>query len=199
VEQTSPADKPLRADARRNRARILATAEEVFAAEGTNAATETIARRAGVGIGTLFRHFPTKEALLAAVVIARIEGLATTAEGYGDAPDPAAAFAAFFAQMVEAIVTKNAFTAPLLGESRAAAIADPALVGRLRGAIALLLARAQAVGAVRADVAIDEVMALIIGAAHAVEHSDPARREHLLAIILDGLRPCSPNTSSPER
>lgn len=184
------ADKPLRADARRNRARILDAAEAIFAVEGAAASTETIAKRAGVGVGTLFRHFPTKDALLSAIVLARVRRLAATAEARLAADDPAAAFAAFFVHMAEEIATKRAFTDHLAEDSREAAIADPDLVRQLRQAIALLLARAQATGAVRGDVQFPEVMALIAGAAHAIAHIGPDhdRRDRILAIVLDGLR-----------
>ncbi len=182
-------DKPMRADARRNRARLLDVAEEVFAAEGLAASTETIARRAGVGTGTLFRHFPTKDALLSAIVLARVQRLAAAADDHLANDDPAA-FTAFFAHMAEEIATKKAFTDLLAEDSREAAIADPDLVRHLRQTIGLLLARAQDAGAVRDDVQLPEIMALIVGAAHAVEHAGPDhdRRERILAIILDGLR-----------
>ncbi|MCP9976669.1 TetR/AcrR family transcriptional regulator [Actinomadura madurae] len=75
-----PSGRPLRADAQRNRAKVLAAAEEVFAVQGTSASTEEVARKAGVGIGTVFRHFPTKESLLEAVLVALLERLAAEAE-----------------------------------------------------------------------------------------------------------------------
>ena len=102
-------DRPLRADARRNRARLLDVAEAVFAAKGTSASTEEIAREAGVGIGTVFRHFPTKEALLEAVFVGRLQRLADEAEAHLDADDPGAAFFAFFGSAVEQSATKTAF------------------------------------------------------------------------------------------
>ena len=70
----SVAVKPLRADAQRNRARLLEVAQTVFAEQGTSASIDEIARRAGVGVGTLYRHFPTKDALFEAIVVARVEG-----------------------------------------------------------------------------------------------------------------------------
>jgi AcrR family transcriptional regulator len=88
AEPSGPsAAKPLRADARRNQARVLETAEAVFAAKGTAASTEEIARQAGVGIGTVFRHFPTKEALLEAVFVGRLRRLADEVDALAAAKD----------------------------------------------------------------------------------------------------------------
>ena len=88
---STPADRPLRADARRNRARVLDVAREVFAAEGLTVPIDEIARRAGLGIGTVYRHFPTKEALFEAIVLDRIERLTALAESAPGA-DPGEAF-----------------------------------------------------------------------------------------------------------
>src|ERR1700680_1105959 len=100
------AARPLRADAQRNRARLLDVAEVVFASKGIAASTEEIAREAGVGIGTVFRHFPTKEALLEAVFVRRLEQLAAHADALADAYDPGAAFFTFFSHVVELAVTQ---------------------------------------------------------------------------------------------
>jgi AcrR family transcriptional regulator len=101
-------EKALRADARRNRGRVLAAAEEVFAAEGVGAPTEAVARRAGVGIGTVFRHFPTKEALLEAVLVERLRGLAEHARAAAADPDAGGALFGFLEHVVTQSAAKNA-------------------------------------------------------------------------------------------
>ena len=186
---SADAARPLRADARRNRARVLDAAEEVFAAHGTGASTEEIARRAGVGIGTVFRHFPTKEALLEAVFVGRLHRLAEHAAGLADAADPGAAFFDFFQRVVDHAATKNAI-ADALAEAGVAIPSESSTVGlELQRALAVLLERAQATGAVRADVGVAELKALLVGASRAVELTpEPGVRSRTLRVMLDGLR-----------
>ena len=186
----STGDESLRSDARRNRARVLDAAEAVFAARGTSASTGEIARAAGVGIGTVFRHFPTKEALLEAIVIARMQRLAADANALAGAADPGAAFFSFFQRMVEHAATKKVLTEALAVagidvKSVVAPFADD-----LRRAFGVLLTRAQEAGAVRPDVRIEEVIALLMGASRAAEQggSDPAVQARSVEIIFDGLR-----------
>jgi AcrR family transcriptional regulator len=185
------AKRPQRADALRNRERILAAAEEVFAARGTSVPTEEVARAAGVGNGTLFRHFPTKADLLEAVFVGRLRRLAGEAEQLSRADDPGAALFAFFTRIVEQSRTKNAFADALVevGVDVGTATAD---VGReLRGAFDLLLRRAQQAGAVRPDLGAQDLIGLVIGASRAVDHlaTDPQAQRHVITVILDGLRP----------
>lgn len=183
--------RPQRADARRNRERILGAAEAVLAAHGVGASTEEIARLAGVGAGTLFRHFPTKEALIAAVVAVRVRRLADEADALLAASDPGAAFFVFFARAVEQAATKRV-VADALGSAPVDVDAvEPGLSTRLRGGIAALLARAQGAGAVRDDARLPAVLALLAGAIAAAERAgdDDTVRARVLAIILDGLRP----------
>src|ERR1700674_2193042 len=99
----------MRADARRNRARVLDAAEAIFADRGTSASTEEIAVRAGVGIGTLFRHFPTKEALLEAILMERVARLGEVARSLATAADPGAALFGLFGRMVEQAVRKKSY------------------------------------------------------------------------------------------
>jgi AcrR family transcriptional regulator len=179
-----------RADARRNRARVLEAAEQVFAARGTSASTGEIARAAGVGIGTVFRHFPTKEALLEAILIARMQRLADEADALATAADPGAAFFTFFQRMVEQSATKKAFSDALaLAGVDVQSLVAP--VARTLGRnIGVLLSRAQEAGVVRPDVRVGEVIALFKGVAHSAEHAgkDSALQARTLAIVFDGLR-----------
>lgn len=181
----------MRADARRNRDRLLQAADHVFSAQGPTAATEDIARAAGVGIGTLFRHFPTKEALLAAVFTARLRQLADQADQLGSADDPAAAFATFFRHVIAEARTRLTLVDALAGAgidlSAGAGIGEAKR--DLNAALQQLLRRAQQAGRVRPDVGFEEVLALIVGTARAVQAGDcdPASESRIVGVVLDGL------------
>ncbi|MFG2003277.1 TetR/AcrR family transcriptional regulator [Spirillospora sp. NPDC048911] len=173
----------MRADAARNRTKILEMAEAVFAELGTSASTEEIARRAGVGIGTVFRHFPTKESLFEAVLAELIRGLAQEADAMLASDDPGAAFFTFFTGVVKRSPAKNAVL-QALADAGIATTTDPATSTRLRTALGTLLDRAQQAGAVRQDIGVPEVMALLIAASRAVEDAPKS-----LEVITTGLRP----------
>ena len=183
--------KPLRADARRNRARLLEVAEAVFAAKGTGASTEEVAREAGVGIGTVFRHFPTKEALLEAVFYVRLRRLADDAEAGAAADDPAEAFFGFFTGFVDQVATHKALIDALVEAGVDVQDGSSGIKRDFHRALDTLLRRAQAAGAVRADVGVPEVIALLVGASRAADHvgADPTLRARTVALVLDGLRP----------
>jgi AcrR family transcriptional regulator len=182
-----------RVDARANRGRIMDAAEEVFGQGGESASTEEVARLAGVGIGTVFRHFPTKAALLEAVLVRRFERLTEQADALlGDA-DPGGAFLGFFGHLVADATAKIAITEALLeaggdqsdggGASRAS--------DALRRAVGALLERAQQAGAVRGDVELPEVYALLVASSRAAARArlDEEARARLLAVVFDGLAP----------
>jgi AcrR family transcriptional regulator len=178
--------KPLRADARRNRERILAAAEEVFARHGTAASTEDVAALAGVAIGTVFRHFPTKQDLLAAIVKDLLASLTAEVEELA-AGDPATALFDFFTRVVEQAAAKRAVVELLAQHGRQVGVADP--VRTLRDAIGVLLERARAVGAVRADIGLDEVMALLTSTAQGALQGgwNAELRQRTLEVIFAGL------------
>ncbi|MGW3773397.1 TetR/AcrR family transcriptional regulator [Actinomadura verrucosospora] len=185
---TSPAPgRPLRADALRNRAKVLAAAEEVFAVQGTSASTEEVARKAGVGIGTVFRHFPTKESLLEAVLVALLERLAAEARDLRASADPGAAFFGFFTRVVSQAAAKQAVTEALAEAGVDAREATGRAGPDLKAALGVLLGRAQETGAVRADVGPGEVMALLAGMSYAAGRA--GAREDVLRIVFEGLRP----------
>jgi AcrR family transcriptional regulator len=185
--------KPLRADARRNRARVLEAAENVFASRGTAAPTEEVARAAGVGIGTVFRHFPTKEALLEAVLYARLRRFVDEAETVvaAKSADPGEAFFAFLTSWIEMSSAKNAYFEALTAAGVSVPKAESDVGTRLVEALGVLLSRAQGAGAVREDLVVGELITVIIGAARAAEYAGPdARlRDRAVAILFDGLRP----------
>lgn len=178
-----------RADARRNRARILAAAEKVFAEQGPSASTEEVARRAGVAIGTVFRHFPTKNDLLRAIMkdlLQRLTGEVTSLAADGD---PATALFTFFTRMVEQAAAKKTVIELLAENGIEAGVAGP--VQALRHGIKELLTRAQQAGAVRDDVQIAEVMALLTSICQGALHAgwDDDLQHRALTVIFNGLRP----------
>jgi len=180
----------VRADAQVNRARILDVAEEVFGAGGESASTEEVARRARVGIGTVFRHFPTKAALLEAVLVRRYSRLRERAEALLVADDPGRAFYDLFGELVADAGTKIAIGDALLDAGGDREPVAEAAQG-LRRAVGALLDRAQRAGAVRDDVELPEVYALLVGTSRAAAHPtvDSEVRARLLTIVYDGLAP----------
>jgi AcrR family transcriptional regulator len=181
----------MRADARRNRELVLAAAEAVFAEMGLKAQVEEVARRAGVGVGTVCRHFPTKQALIEAVLEAMYESLLTDAEHALQQQDAGLAFESFFFALADFQTRHRA-----LAESMATAIDLPASAqptrDALRAAIGELVTRAQSAGAIRSDIGAADVSLLFSGVAHTTAIAgelQPVLRQRYLTIILDGLRP----------
>jgi AcrR family transcriptional regulator len=177
-----------RADARANRVRILDGAEEVFGTGGESASTEEVARLAGVGIGTVFRHFPTKAALLEAVLTRRFDRLREQAEALLNAADPGQAFFDFFRYLVADAPAKIGISEALLdvgGDGGEAARASH----ELRRAFGALLQRAQQAGAIRDDVELPEVYALLVGVSRAAAREHPGEQvtARMLTIVFDGL------------
>jgi AcrR family transcriptional regulator len=187
----TPLVKKSRADARRNRARLLAVAEDVFAARGPSASTEDIAAAAGVGIGTLFRHFPTKEALLEAVFVQRLRRLADEASQLARQPDDGQAFFTFFRDVL-AEARGGTAMADALSDAGVDLTHTAADVKRdLTLGLERLLSSAQTAGTVRADIGIAELLALLVGASRALQQlaGDADLEARTLAVFLDGLRP----------
>ncbi|GAB3903205.1 TetR/AcrR family transcriptional regulator [Kibdelosporangium lantanae] len=175
----------MRADAQRNRARILAAAEEVFAEQGSAASTEEVARRAGVAIGTVFRHFPTKYDLLAAImkeVAARLAGHVETLVAQGD---PEGLYV-FFGHLVEQSAAHRTIVDLLEVDLQ---VGPP--LQQMRTAIGDLLAVAQEAGTVRTGVQLDEVMALLTAMSHSALRAgwSDDLRDRTLGIVFAGLRP----------
>jgi AcrR family transcriptional regulator len=186
---TSPR-RPLRADAERNRQRVLEVAQAVFATEGLAVPIDEIARRAGLGVGTLYRHFATKEALFEAIVIGRMQALCDEARARVRDKDPGEAFFAVLGRIIEEGVLKKYFIEALGRAGFDVARRLGEIKKDLHATLDVLLKRAQRAKAVRRDVDIRELMALMMGAFAALErHGADARgRERLLAIVCDGLR-----------
>lgn len=176
--------RPLRADAARNRAKVLAAAESAFAADGLGVPLDEIARRAGVGPGTVYRHFPTKEALFEAVVAHRLERLTEQARALADAEDPGQAFLDLFGLLVRHAVGNRALADALAfpeGMLQAVWERKQALAKELNA----LLERAQRAGSIRPDVGGPDVQALVVGC---LAMSRQPGEGAWLDIVRDGLR-----------
>jgi AcrR family transcriptional regulator len=173
-----------RADAIRNRERVLIAAGEAFAADGPSVSLDDIARRAGVGPGTVHRHFPSKKDLFAAVIAERLQNLTDEARELADADDAGSAFFTFFQRLAGQARENLALTAAvtLPGEL----VRDSA--APFEQALAVLLARAQQEGHVRADVTVASLHALMAGALLMEQRLEPASRGLGLRVIADGLR-----------
>jgi AcrR family transcriptional regulator len=180
--------RPQRADAQRNRARILEAAETVFGLEGIEVPVDLIAEKAGVGVGTLYRHFPTKEKLCEAVLLDRLSALTDDAQALAEAEDPADAFFGFLAHAVEEASAKRDLMVAVMGAGVEFEEAAVAVKDGLRDAIGVLLQRAQEVGAVRTDVTPTAVVSLVGATCQATAHAGAAPACDLLTIVCDGLR-----------
>ncbi|WP_030184950.1 TetR/AcrR family transcriptional regulator [Streptomyces sp. NRRL S-813] len=179
----------MRSDALANRDRVLAAAEEVFGESGKAGSTEEVARRAGVGIGTVFRHFPTKQLLIEATIVRHLTLLTNTARARAEDSEAGAAFRMTFREMVSGAPAKLALVA-LLEESAAPAGATDeveAAASVLRDAVEVLLSRGQEAGEVRADATVDEIYVLIRALANA--RGDRAVVDRAVDMVLDGLSP----------
>lgn len=189
---TAPA-KPLRADAERNRLHILEAAAAAFADGGLDVPVAEIARRAGVGPGTLFRRFPTKDDLVIAIVEQRIEDICALVDAALENPDPWAGFV----ECMEAAVTMQVRDRGVLEAVGERFFGDPrmrALKAKVNPKVAALLARAQAAGVVRDDIEHQDIPVLIQAAARAgcvMPTCDAELSRRYLAIMLDGLRPAA--------
>jgi AcrR family transcriptional regulator len=181
----------MRADARRNRERVLEAAEALFGEIGLKAQMDDVAERAGVGIGTVYRHFPTKAALLEAVITLRGESMLRDIQAAASDPDPRTALRRFASAMADHQARNRA-----LAEGMAAEIDVPAVLARVKDSISetviQLVHRAQAAGNIRPDIGASDVSMLLSGIAHVVELAGDlgaTLRQRYLTIVLDGLRP----------
>ena len=178
--------RPKRADARRNYEKVLAAAREAFAEGGESTALEEIARRAGVGIGTLYRHFPNRQALLEALYLDEVEEVCRSAAQFDDA-DPWEALNGWFERFIAYLATKRALAHELMNYLDQDASLFQASRASLFAAGEPLLQRAQQAGVVRQDVTIAEVIQMVVGIGK-IPAADPSQTERILRIALDGLR-----------
>ncbi|GHI08622.1 transcriptional regulator [Streptomyces cellostaticus] len=184
--------RPMRADARRNYERLLKVAAEAFAEHGENASLDDIAKRAGVGSGTLYRHFPTRQALLEAAYVDRLEALGTRADELAAELPPGEALMEWLNEVCVATIQVRGMKS-LLGSAvtDGSSAASTACGTSVQGAATRLVEAAQAEGALRADVEPIEVLRLAHGVATASELAHGQGREirRFLSLLTEGLRP----------
>jgi AcrR family transcriptional regulator len=184
------APRAVRADAVKNRQRILEAAEATFASEGLAVPVDTVAERAGVGVGTLYRHFPTKEALFQAIVMTRLEDLVGEAQSAADAEDPAVALFSFLRHFASQATAKHD-----LFDAMGAAGFDiksqcAETVDEMKRSVDRLVERVKAAGEIRSDVQTDEILGLIMGTCQAAQTSglDEAASQRMVDIVCNGIR-----------
>ncbi|NBM18733.1 TetR/AcrR family transcriptional regulator [Streptomyces sp. GC420] len=182
--------RPLRADARRNYDRLLAVARATFAEHGTDASLEDVARRAGVGIGTLYRHFPNRQALMSAVFEEALVALLQRSRELQDDPQPCQALVTWLRTVVTHASEYRGLARALMSASPDSGSALTRCSLPLQEAGGALLARAQEAGSVRSDVSISDLLKLTNAIALAVEDTpdDPLLADRLLTLTLKGLR-----------
>jgi AcrR family transcriptional regulator len=186
-----PAERPLRKDAERNRKRILQAAAAVFSERGLDASLDDVARRAGVGVGTVYRRFPDKETLVAELFQDRVDDLVAVAEEACAADDPWTGLVAFLehtaATMSGDLGLRQMMLFATYGTDRVAYARE-----RMRPVVARLVARAQEAGQLRADFSATDVPMIAFMLSKATEYAAPARPglwQRYLALLIDSLRP----------
>ncbi len=180
------ARRPMRADARRNYTKLIDAAREVFTDSGVDASLEEIARRAEVGIGTLYRHFPTRQDLIEATYLEEVETLCASVDELTELP-PWDALTAWLDRLTRYILTKRAFANELMATLGAESAVLRGCHTAIWDAGTPLLLRAQQAGVVRDDVELDDVVRLVSGVTMA-RNSSAAQIDRALRIALDGLR-----------
>src|ERR1700735_1153520 len=178
-----------RADAIRNRGRVREAAKAVFSAGGSEASLEAVARRAGVGIGTLYRHFPTREALFEAVYRREVQQLGELAEALKSETDTVDALRRWLRSNVEFVATKKGMSAALALAVQRSSELSAYSFDRLTKAIGALLDRAVAAGEIRSDISPEDVLRTLVGMCYM--HDQPGWQKSVLRMVdvfVDGLR-----------
>jgi len=192
------APRPLRADARRNRERVVSAAGVVFAEQGRDAQMDDVAKRAGVGVGTVYRHFPTKEALIEALAIDRFEKVLAVGKEALLNPDPWAAFEGAIWAGAELTASDRSFT-EIVGELSGPMPLPEALERDMRETYGELMRRAQESGELRPDLVFEDVPMFMcgIGLGARKTHPCPDAWKRHVAIVIDGLRSANATTQLP--
>jgi AcrR family transcriptional regulator len=189
ADQAAERVRKPRADAVRNRERVLEAAKAVFSTGGADASLEAVARRAGVGIGTLYRHFPTRESLFEAVYRREVEQLSELAEHLKNEADPVEALRKWLRSNVEFVATKKGMMAALALAAYGSSELFTFSFDRLTKAVGALLQRAVAAGKIRADIGPEDVLRALVGMCYI--HDQPGWQStvlRLLDVFVDGLR-----------
>ncbi|POX42750.1 TetR family transcriptional regulator [Streptomyces sp. Ru73] len=182
--------RPARADARRNRDKLLAAARDAFAASSDAVALDAIARAAGVGIGTLYRHFPTREALVEAVYATELDEVVASARPLLDELEPAAALRAWMTRYAEFFKVKRGMSDTLRAGWASGSIATPATRERITATVDMMLRSGAESGSLRGDVDPEDVTLMLLGAFLSTAAADsPEKVDRLLDLIVEALRP----------
>jgi AcrR family transcriptional regulator len=184
-----PVRKP-RADAVRNRERLLETAADIFSVGGPDASLEAVARRAGVGIGTLYRHFPTREALFEAVYRREVDQLSERAERLANEFEPVEALRRWLHANVRLVATKKGMVAALALAAYRPSELHAYSADRLTKAVGSLLDRAVRAGEIRADITPEDLLRALVGVSYNVSDTPDWRKTalRLADVFVDGLR-----------
>ncbi|WP_327190392.1 helix-turn-helix domain-containing protein [Streptomyces xinghaiensis] len=193
TETERTAARPMRADARRNHERLLTVARSAFTEHGTDTSLEDVARRAGVGVGTLYRHFPSRRALISAVFQSEADALVARGRELLDAAEPCAALLDWLRDLIGHAVTYRGLSRTLMTASPDGSCELSSCSVPVRTAGGALLARAQRAGSVRPEVGIGDLLQLTNAIAIAAEESpdDAGLADRLLTLTLHGLRPAA--------
>jgi len=199
-QSEAPVRRP-RADAVRNRERLLQAAKAVFSAGGPDASLETVAKRAGVGIGTLYRHFPTREALFEAVYRREVQQLSDLAEQLRGEADPLEALRRWLRSNVEFVATKKGMMAALELAVHGSSDLYINAFERLTKAVGGLLDQAVAAGVIRADISPEDLLRALVGMCYL--HDQAGWQNSVLRLVdvfVDGLRvPANVDGRTPSR
>jgi AcrR family transcriptional regulator len=189
TENTDPV-RQLRSDARRNRQRILDAAVEVFSEQGVEAQIDDVARRADLGVGTIYRHFPTKEALITELVRRKFRQFAANArEALSLEGEPFEALAELLRANAELCARDASLQHALTGAGESAWTHAQAEIGELSGLVGELVGRAQAAGAMRGDIGVDDIPMLMCGVSATMTHTAPGFDWHRhLELVIAMLR-----------
>jgi AcrR family transcriptional regulator len=181
-------DRHFRADAQRNRERVLEAANALLATRGVDVSVDEIAHRAQVGVGTLYRNFPTKQALLEALLVARIEPLVVAAREAAGAADAGEAFVGFVRHLSHEFADFKALADAMAASGIDINVAKQAVSAELFAAIGELFERAQRAGRIRPDVTLADLSAMMTGLGHAdPTFMDPSQRSRCVALVCDSL------------
>ena len=188
VMNADATEQKMRADARRSRARLIEAATAAFAENGADAPLDDIARRAGVGIGTLYRHFPSRIDLQAAVFRSQVTSVCSQADNLIVNSPPEQAFAAWLRVLARYLVTKRGLSRAVMDSLGKDSELVSSCYLAMRETVDRLLASGQQAGVLRTDLTSTDVLRLVHGVAFTTEKA-PEETDRLLTVLLDGMRP----------
>jgi AcrR family transcriptional regulator len=180
-------DRPVRKDARRNRERVLDAARAAFAGGSAAPSFDAIAREAGVGVGTVYRHFPSREALIEAVYEAELDDLTGVVDDLLVRLSPADALREWMRRYARFFTTKSVIIDTLRAGWSSGSMTTPATRERITAAVATIVAAGVDAGSLRADVDPDDITGMVLGALMSTGPDDPAKTDRMLSLIADAV------------